>query len=72
MGLVLHGILNAPWPDNPSEMGVVEWVQIKSAMREASAEIDRMHLALGEILEDSTLETAKARALVALPDHDLA
>jgi hypothetical protein len=36
----------------------------------AAEEIERMHLALGEILEMDDLDTAKARALVALPEAD--
>ncbi len=39
MGLVTHGILNMPLPDDPSEIDLVTWVQVKSAMREASREI---------------------------------
>lgn len=70
MGLVLHGTLNAPYPDDPSGMSVVEWAQARSAMRSASAEIDRMHGALSEILEAEDLEWVKSRALVALPDHE--
>jgi hypothetical protein len=35
---------------------------------EAAAEIERMHLALSEILDSDDLSYIKARALVALPD----
>ncbi len=42
MGLIMHGALNAPYPDDPAEMGAVEWVQARSAMRDASAEIKRL------------------------------
>ena len=39
MGLVMIGVLNAPYPDDPAEIGVVEWTQARSAMREAAAHI---------------------------------
>ena len=42
MGLVLEGILNAPYPDDPAEMSVVEWAQARAAMSEAGAEISRL------------------------------
>jgi len=42
MGLVFHGTLNAPYPDDPSDMDVFEWVQARNAMREASQKI--LHL----------------------------
>lgn len=42
MGLVLHGILNMPYPDDPAQLDVVTWAQAKSAMREASAEIEHL------------------------------
>lgn len=42
MGLVLHGILNMPYPDDPADLDVVTWAHAKSAMREASAEIERL------------------------------
>ena len=42
MGLVLEGMLNAPYPDDPAEMGIVEWAQARNAMREAWVEIERL------------------------------
>lgn len=46
MGLVLTGILNAPYPDDPSEMDIVTWCQVLSAMRTAAAKIDTLQAAL--------------------------
>jgi hypothetical protein len=52
MGLILHGVLNAPYPDDPSEMGVVAWVQARGAMRDASAEIARLNGEIQRLKED--------------------
>jgi hypothetical protein len=43
------------------------WHDTEDALR---AEIDRMHIALSEILAADDLEYAKARALVALPENE--
>lgn len=42
MGLVLQGILNMPYPDDPAEMDALTWLQARAAMREAWAEIERL------------------------------
>lgn len=44
MGLILEGILNMPMPDDPSDLDIVTWVQVKAAMRDAAAEIARLKL----------------------------
>jgi hypothetical protein len=49
MGLVLQGVLNAPYPDDPAEMDIVTWVQARSAMREAAREIERLRKPLLEM-----------------------
>jgi hypothetical protein len=41
-----------------------------SLLNLAADEIERMHLALSEILESDDLSYIKTRALVALPDND--
>jgi len=55
---MLHGVLNMPLPDDPAEMGAVEWVQFRDRAREASSRIleleaDKAILveALGEMWE---------------------
>ena len=45
MGLVLIGTLRAPYPDDPSEMGVVQWVQARNAMIDAAARIEELEAA---------------------------
>ena len=42
MGLVLQGVLNMPYPDDPAELGAVEYAQAIGAMRSASIEIERL------------------------------
>ncbi len=39
--MVLEGVLNAPYPDDPAELGAIEWAAVKSAMTSAAAEIAR-------------------------------
>jgi hypothetical protein len=46
LGLVLTGTLNAPYPDDPSEMDIVTWMQALSAMRSAAARIETLEAAL--------------------------
>lgn len=53
MGLVLQGILNMPYPDDPAELDIMTWVQARSAMREACAEIERLRAQV-EALTPST------------------
>ncbi len=43
----------------------------KDARRRAPDEIDRMHLALSEILYSDNIDWIKARALIALPDKQV-
>lgn len=38
------------------------------ALRKSAAEIERMHLALSQIIDSDDLDFIKARALVALPE----
>lgn len=49
MGLVLMGTLNAPYPDDPAEMDLVEWFQARNAMRNAAAEIERLKSAAADV-----------------------
>ena len=49
MGLILMGALRMPLPDDPAELGVVEWVQIKSVMREAADEIERLRVQISAL-----------------------
>jgi hypothetical protein len=49
MSLILHGMLNAPYPDDPSKMGVVAWIQARGAMREASTEIARLNAEIARL-----------------------
>lgn len=51
MGLVLVGTLRAPYPDDPSEMGVVEWVQARTAMRSAASRIEALESGIHACLE---------------------
>lgn len=53
MGLVLQGILNMPYPDDPAEMDIVTWLQARAAMREAWAEIERLRAEV-DVLSPST------------------
>lgn len=42
MSLITQGVLRQPLPDDPSELGVVEWMQIKDQMRFAADELGRL------------------------------
>ena len=42
MGLILKGILRMPMPDNPEEIDLVSWGQVKGAMRDAADALDRL------------------------------
>lgn len=63
----LRDTLNSPYPDDPGTLDLPTWSRVRAAMREAATEIERMHIALGDILEMDDLEAAKSRALIALP-----
>lgn len=39
---ILAGILRAPYPSDPSEMGAVEWTALREAILQAADEIDRL------------------------------
>lgn len=39
--LMLHGVLNMPYPDNPSELQLYEWLQFRDAARLASKLLPR-------------------------------
>jgi len=34
--IMLHGVLNMPLPDDPKEIGVVDWMQFRDRSRQAS------------------------------------
>ena len=40
--LMLHGVLNMPMPDDPSELDLVTWVQFRDRARQASARIEQL------------------------------
>jgi hypothetical protein len=40
--IMLLGILRMPLPDNPSDMGVMEWLQVRDRMRQAADEIEKL------------------------------
>lgn len=61
MSLVLIGTLRAPYPDDPAEMGALEWAQARAAMRDAAAEIERLR-ALVEFHEESNVQSDQNRA----------
>ena len=46
---MLHGVLNMPLPDDPAEIGVVDWMQFRDRAREASARIESLEAALAEM-----------------------
>ena len=46
MEMITEGVMNMPLPDDPSELGAVEWMQIKSRMRDAGKQITGMREAL--------------------------
>jgi len=70
--VMLLGVLRMPMPDNPADMGGLEWAQVKDRMRQAADEIEKEraavdgHIRLIEVLED---EVARLRAELAAADH---
>ena len=40
--LMLHGVLNAPLPDDPKELDIVTWVQFRERAREASERLQHL------------------------------
>ena len=52
MGLITKGVMSMPLPDDPADLGIVEWLNIKSRMRDAGAMIDKLEL------ENEELKTA--------------
>lgn len=66
--VMLLGVLRMPMPDNPADMGGLEWAQVKDRMRQAADEIEKEraavdgHIRLIEVLED---EVARLRAELA-------
>jgi hypothetical protein len=70
MGLILTGILNMPMAHDPGDIGVVEWQQIKAAMREADAEITRLREELAAMTAERDAAYAKGLedALSAIAD----
>lgn len=64
--LMLHGVLNMPLPDDPSDLDLITWVQFRDRARQASTMIE----ALTE--ENATLRTEKhadAEAIGALREE---
>lgn len=49
MSLVLQGILNMPYPDDPAGLDYTTWVQAKAAMRSAWAEIEEQRKRIEEL-----------------------
>ena len=53
--IMLLGVLRMPLPDNPADMGVLEWFQVRDRMSQAAAEIEdqraRIKLAADYILD---------------------
>ena len=37
--IMMHGILNQPLPDDPSELTIIEWLQFRQTARQASEEL---------------------------------
>lgn len=59
MGLVTTGILNMPLPDDPAEMDIITWVQIKHAMRDGAREIYLLRLAAAANCDLSKIDPAQ-------------
>lgn len=57
--LMLHGVLNMPVPDDPSELGFLEWAQIVGRMREASEVITTLRARVAEL--EAALEIIAGR-----------
>lgn len=72
--VMLLGVLRMPMPDNPADMGGLEWAQVKDRMRQAADEIEKEraavdgHIRLIEVLED---EVARLRAELAAEREEL-
>lgn len=55
---MLFGVLRMPLPDNPADMGVMEWMQIKDRMRQAADELEKSKADLAaarELLQEARL-----------------
>jgi hypothetical protein len=63
MGLVLKGTLNMPLPDDPADMDLVTWAQVKMAMRDASREIDLLQTAIVKYGDHSRMGTVEPMEL---------
>jgi hypothetical protein len=46
--LMLHGVLNMPLPDNPKDLGQIEWMQFRDRARQASKHIRALTAELRE------------------------
>ena len=44
--IMLFGVLRMPMPDNPADMGVLEWAQVKDRMRQAADDIEKDRAAI--------------------------
>jgi hypothetical protein len=63
--LMLHGVLNMPLPDNPKDLGQIEWMQFRDRARQASkhitaltAERDALALQVQRARDDALEEAA--------------
>jgi hypothetical protein len=58
MGLITEGVMNMPLPDDPADLDVVTWFQIKDRMRDAGRMISSYRKALNEIARQDVTEIA--------------
>lgn len=54
--LMLLGVLNAPLPDDPADLGIAEWTALRSAARSAGSRIEAL-----ELEKDVERQRAEAR-----------
>ena len=57
---MLMGVLRMPLPDEPGELGIVEWLQIKSRMREAANEIEALLVEVQSYREEMAIQPQSA------------
>lgn len=70
--LMLHGVLNMPLPDDPTECDLVTWFQFKDRARQASSRITALEAenaafraGLASIASNTCCTTCQEAALVA-------
>ena len=49
--LMLHGVLNMPLPDDPTECDLLTWLQFKDRARQASSRIEELEAKLAKAVE---------------------